>query len=227
MAEGRQDTPEKQLLKLIEDPNAAGGSAIQQARLKHKGLGMLSLSSLRGALFGRFSFLKRTGQKKAGSLRLSFSFSAVNKLLLGAIILFFIYVAGDTLASSVNLMHPPNFAFQKEKTAAGEPQSIGTLKEVSYYLQKVAVRDIFKEFRPQAANEKREVLPPDSNEKIKNLTLVGISWSSSPDVIIEDKAQQRTFFLKQGQSVGAGAKVEAIYKDRVIVSLEGKEFELR
>ena len=68
---------------------------------------------------------------------------------------------------------------------------------------------------------------PDAAEAIQNLALVGISWSSNPDAIVEDKAAQRTFFVKRGQMVGDAIKVEAIFKDHVVVVYEDKEYEIR
>ena len=43
--------------------------------------------------------------------------------------------------------------------------------------------------------------PPSQRitELIKNLRLVGISWSADPDVMIEDTNMQRTFFLKKAR----------------------------
>jgi type II secretory pathway component PulC len=70
-------------------------------------------------------------------------------------------------------------------------------------------------------------LVEETAEAIQNLALVGISWSSNPDAIVEDKSQQRTYFVKRGQMVGENVKVEAIFKDHVVVSFEDKEYELR
>ena len=67
----------------------------------------------------------------------------------------------------------------------------------------------------------------ETAEAVKSLALVGISWSKDPDAIIEDKAHQRTFFVKRGQMVGDNIKVEAVFKDHVVLSLDGQEFELR
>ena len=64
MAENGPLTPEKQLLRLIEDSKAAKQGSSPQAAAKLKGPGLLSFSALRGAIFGRISFLKRTTKKK-------------------------------------------------------------------------------------------------------------------------------------------------------------------
>jgi hypothetical protein len=72
-----------------------------------------------------------------------------------------------------------------------------------------------------------EAQPAQDAEAVQSLALVGISWSSNPDAIIEDKARQRTYFVKRGQEVGEGVKVEAIFKDHVVVTFEDREYELR
>ena len=44
--------------------------------------------------------------------------------------------------------------------------------------------------------------------------------------MIEDKQSVKTFFVKRGQMIGP-VKVEAIFKDKVVLSYEGEEIELR
>ena len=106
------------------------------------------------------------------------------------------------------------------------------LKAVSYYLEKARGRDIFQMVRdeePRAKSVSR-ANPPSQRitELIKNLRLVGISWSADPDVMIEDTNLQRTFFLKKGQIIeNINVKVEAVFKDKVVLTCEGEEAELR
>ena len=140
------------------------------------------------------------------------------------------YVVFDAMASAMSLHHPPNFAYQKDRTASLAGGNVSPLKESAYYLQKVSSRDIFKEgAKPveQAAPKKSEAPSIQDNEVVKGLSIVGISWSSDPDVIIEDKSKQKTYFVKRGQMVGDSIKVEAVFKDHVVLSLDGQEFELR
>ncbi len=233
MAEDRPTTPEKQLLKLIEDPkNAAGPSpSSRPGRLSAPGAGRFSLSALRGLFAGRLSFWKRDTQKKISGARLAVDLSWVNRLLYVAIGCLLVYAVFDASASAINLKKSANFAFQKERSSVSRvPNVISPLKEAAYYLQKVNSRDIFKE------GPKRQTTPVEAkaqpiaapvNEAFQSLSLVGISWSANPDVIIEDKAKTRTYFVKRGQTVGDGVKVEAVFKDHVILSFEGQEFELR
>jgi type II secretory pathway component PulC len=57
--------------------------------------------------------------------------------------------------------------------------------------------------------------------------LVGIAWSNDPEAMIEDGKNKRTFFVKRGQTLDDEVKVVTIFKDKVILTFKGKEFELR
>jgi hypothetical protein len=137
----------------------------------------------------------------------------------------------DGMLSSQRLRRPPNFVPPMDMKVPFLKDTIEPLKEMSFYLQKVTSRNIFREGRREAkaAVSDGPAVDPDAeaNAAIQGLSLVGISWSSNPDAIIEDKANSRTFFVKRGQMVGDVVKVEAIFKDHVVLSYEDKEFELR
>ena len=226
MAEDKPATPEQQLLKLIEGESAKGGSASGgKPEGKPKGR-RFSLAWSRA-----FSFRKRAAKKKTAGKRPGPGIAEVNKALIAATVVVFVYVVFDAVASARNLQRPPNFAPLKEMKANTGKESVAPLEETSYYLQKVSSRDIFRE------GKKKEAAPVQSApaavdltetaEAIQGLALVGISWSSNPDAIIEDKAKQRTYFVKRGQDVGDGVKVEAIFKDHVVVTYQDREYELR
>jgi hypothetical protein len=225
MADDRQITPEKQLLSLIEGKESEGGkSPLEAARTKRSTLNALSF----GSLFGRLSFFKRATKKKMSApSKFSISFVLVNRVLLVAVISFAVYVVGDTVASALSLAHLPNIVPQGEKIGPGSEGKVSPLKEESYYIEKVNSRDIFKEYKEADQRKEKKEAPASENEAMKNLSLVGISWSADPDVIIEDKSQQKTYFVKRGQTVGNGVKVEAVFKDKVVLSVEGQEYELR
>ncbi len=228
MAENKPATPEQQLLKLIEGqgkPGAVGASGASPATKKPKGRGV-SLAAVLGAL----SFWKRRAKKKSFGRRSPFSIGEMNKALVAASLVLFVYVMFDAVASARNLQKPPNFAPTKDRVTKSAKETLGPLAETSYYLQKVSARDIFREGKkPPAPVEAtpEAVNMTETSEVVQGLALVGISWSSNPDAIIEDKSKQRTYFVKRGQDVGDGIKVEAIFKDHVVVTFEDREYELR
>jgi hypothetical protein len=117
-------------------------------------------------------------------------------------------------------------AVAKIKIVSEEGQKkIEPLKELSYYLDEVKRRDIF---RP---NEEAPVVEdiPESSESLtkaaEGLTLQGISWGDLPKAMIfwqKDKDSQM-YFLVEGQAIGTtGLKVTKISKSSVKIG-DGKE----
>lgn len=228
MAEDKPTTPEQQLLKLIEGQGQPG--PVSSSRKKTVQARGFSPGRLWTALSASFSFWKRRAKKRPHARRLAFGIAEVNKALVAAAGLLFVYVVFDAAASARNLQRPPNFAPIKDVSPKTARQTVAPLEETSYYLEKVSSRDIFKEGKkeqkpvesaPEAAQATGDA------EAVQSLALVGISWSSNPDAIIEDKAKQRTYFVKRGQELSDGVKVEAIFKDHVVVTYEDREYELR
>ena len=91
-------------------------------------------------------------------------------------------------------------------------------------------RDIFeigyKPIEPPAVDEGDKLPSQKTLEATRNLNLVGISWSDDPDAMIEDTQALRTFFVKRGDYIGS-IKVEAIFKEKVLLSVDGEEVELK
>ena len=75
---------------------------------------------------------------------------------------------------------------------------------------------------------KTEVKPPSSGiiGVTQHLRLAGISWSDDPDAMIEDTRTKRTLFVKRGGMIGK-IKVQAIFKDKVVLFYDGEEIELK
>ncbi|MBU1061610.1 MAG: hypothetical protein KJ957_01620 [Candidatus Omnitrophica bacterium] len=229
MAQERPVTPEKQLLKLIEDPKAKGAGA-QSYAARHR----LSFFSL-AAWKSRLSFLKgnlRKGAKTGRFQRLDTK--TVNKFLCLLIFSLGAYFITDLYISMVNFKKMPNLKFEIQKSLKSEilPEVSVLRKKVAYYLEKVRDRDIFNMGIKQVVEEISEVehkpkLPTSKiMDAVQNLKLVGISWSDDPDAMIEDTKAMRTFFVKRGQMIG-DIKVQAIFKDKVILGYAGEEMELK
>lgn len=221
MAENRDVTPEKQLLRLIE--GSGGKGAVEEAKVERAGRGFLSL----GALKGRFSFFKRSAAKQSVHTRkFSLSLASANRVLALVAAALLVYVASDAFTSYGRAAHPPQFGLEKDKTFAYVPPQSAVLHEAAYYMDKVSSRDIFHEKRP-VLEKKKAAAPAVDNSATKKFSLVGISWSANPDAIIEDKERSKTYFVKRGQLIGDNVKVEAIFKDKVVLSKDDQEFELR
>lgn len=227
MAEERDLTPEKQLLKLIE--NAKGGEGAGAAKLKHRGLGFLSLGSLKGVFFGRFSFLKRTTKKKIKGSAFTIDLKVVNRFLAVSAAALLVYIVADMGYAAVQAAHPPQFAFQEEPAAAaGGADFASPLKDLNFYLDKAASKDLFREVQAQAeVQSETPAAAPAQESIVKSLSLVGISWGANPEIIVEDKKRKKTYFLKKGQVLRDNVRVHAIFKDKVVLKDEKGEYELR
>jgi len=133
------------------------------------------------------------------------------------------------LYSVINLNKGSGLNFEiKESAASSAIPEVSLLKAGTYYLGKARARDIFKMVLTSEAEEPQETEITVSKilEASQNLKLVGISWSEDPDVIIEDTNQERAYFLKRGQKIN-DLTVKAIFKDKVILSYNDEEVEIK
>jgi type II secretory pathway component PulC len=83
-------------------------------------------------------------------------------------------------------------------------------------------------FSPASLAESEEGLSGDQrlHKLAEDLTLVGISWNQEqPLAMIEDKQEQKTYFLRQGESIGE-FQIKQILKNKVILNFEGQDLEL-
>ncbi|MFC1807797.1 hypothetical protein ACFL0T_05465 [Candidatus Omnitrophota bacterium] len=225
MAQEGSATPEKQLLKLIEDPSAHAAAAKGKI-IKRKGKSLFSP----GAWLGRISFFK-------GGLRgLSFrrlNMKAVNRILGLSNFVLIAYLGISISNSVVDMKNSGAIEFKIREGAKAESITlIPLLKQKSFYLSKVRQRNIFKMGAEDIMDTTEEPIVEATSttaaiiEATQHLKLVGISWSSNPDAMIEDTRALRTFFVKSGQMIGE-VKVVNILKDRIVLSHDGEEIELR
>ncbi|MCU0665998.1 MAG: hypothetical protein MUF05_02775 [Candidatus Omnitrophica bacterium] len=64
-----------------------------------------------------------------------------------------------------------------------------------------------------------------AGELFKNINLVGIMLEPTPQAVIEDKKNQRTYYLTVGQSFG-DMTVEEIHDGKIIIDYKGQKMEL-
>ncbi len=227
MAQKERGTPEKQLLRLLENEGSKGASVKGQA-VKKKGLSLFSPGAWKGRLF----FFKDGFKKGArGVSAPQIDIKSVNRMIVLSIIALIGYLVFTLYVSIDNLNTLPNLTSGMKDTlkSAGFPE-VSPLKAISYYTEKVIERNIFKMGMTDiGAREEVVILEPAAEtivELIQNLRLVGISWSDEPDAMIEDVEAVRTFYVRRGHMIGM-LKVQAIFKDKVILSYEGAEVELK
>jgi type II secretory pathway component PulC len=222
MAEHERLTPEKQLLNLIENPK---GEQIKAENLKRQGKKWFSL----GALKGRLSFSSDKRPSFKDFVKAGFGVKQINLSLKISIIFLAIYLSYNVVVMALELKKASNLIFTADKIPADSQEHTSPLKEMQYYLKKPSARNLF-DFGASPKIEPKKELPsaaPLAVDYSKDFSLVGIAWSANPEAMIEDVKNKRTHFARQGQLIEGRAKVVAIFKDRVMLNVEGKEFELK
>ena len=225
MPSEQSSTPERQLLKLIEEKKKS--SSLASKGSMRKGLSFFSL----GAIRGRLSFLEEK-LKRILSGGLSLDLSSINKLLIVVVLGTLFILIFNFIDSMLGLEKQVEASFKIEgKEPAFKFQDVSILKKPAYYLEQARKRDIFnlasKTVPKQTPKELGIQEVKEVTEEKDNLRLVGISWSDDPDAMIEDLRSKRTFFVKRGSTIINGIEVVAIFRDKVVLRYKGKELELK
>lgn len=221
MAGEKPLNPEKDLLKLIEKPIAK--ESIAASVIRRRSLSFFSLTALRG----RFAFLKSHWREFDFRRVRELDIKVVNRGLEFFIFLLAFYFIASLSTNIFSLSRPLDLKVNMEKAAELKSASFDSiLKTASYYLEKARGRDIFRRGRDKVDNLLKG---PSARalEATAHLRLVGISWSADPDAMIEDTRNPRTLFLKKGQLIDNEIKLEAIFKDKIVLSYKGEEVELK
>lgn len=223
MADKKDLTPEKQLLGLIESQKGAG--SLRSAAIRYQRQSFFSFPALRGRLrFFRQRFSAILKLRDPSQLDIK----AINDILKLVVFTLAFYLLASSVASTVKLQRGLNISVVAEgKAASGTSSVTPLLKAGSYYLEKARGRDIFNMGPKKVSPDIQRGPSQRLIDATQHLRLVGISWSNDPDVMIEDTKNQRTLFLKKGQVIENEIKLQAVFRDKVILSLQGEEIELK
>lgn len=232
----RKPTPEEQLLKLIENPDAGtqAGTPAKPGTAKKAGAGpSFSLGKLPGFL----DYFKNSfgAKKSSGGVAVSVDIKSVNKILMVLVFVSVIYLLVDLLFLKSG---QADFLSQVGTSDPVYPLlDDGTNREpveLASYMNTLRTRN---PFLPPPAPEERMVTPeaeftaqPSQAEggitdALQGLKLVGVSWAKEPLAMIEDIATGKTYFVRRGQEV-KGVKVQTVFKEKVVVTYNGQEGEL-
>lgn len=229
MAENEPLTPEKQLLKLIENPKQ---ETIKVESAKREGKKVFSAS----AFMGRISFWKSTSLKRWLSLQnltnSSLGIRQINLVLKLAVLVLSLCFAYSLVRMNSELKRASNLILEDAAAPSlAVAEDAGELKNISYFLDRIIKRNIFSigEIQKPVAPTPAVVINsgPDDSARVKDFSLVGIAWSANPEAMIEDKKNKRTFFVRRGDPVDNSIRVVTIFKDSVILNYRGKEYELK
>jgi len=229
MAENESLTPEKQLLKLIENSTSSKQEPLLQVeKAKREAKKWFSLNALKGRLSFLKTFLSGLGSSFRERSKNPLGIRHFNFLLKCLILFLSLYLGYTIVVTALELKRTSNLIFKYEGSPSSLPEPAPMLKNLSYYMDKVTARDIFNlgALPTPEEKEKESALPPEEAVS-KKFSLVGIAWSDNPEAMIEDTESKRTHFVKRGRTINQDIKVVAIFKDRVVLSYEDEEFELR
>ena len=120
----------------------------------------------------------------------------------------------------------------KRLLALGD-DSIEAFQDLDVYMQGLQEKDIFRataiqrEAKVEEVEEVEEAAPtgPNIQDIISDLSLGGIFEGQNMEAIVEDRSQQKTYFLKQGDEI-KGVTVKEILSDRVILQMGDQEADL-
>ena len=214
-------TPEEQLLNLIED-----GEGPSTLGLKRKKSSLFSLINL-NALLSFFPFLMRSIRDGLAKLKGGAdepNLKVWNKVLAVLAVVLFFYLTADFALRRLDIKQ-----FSKRismvKSRSFKEKSVPEVKLFLYYLEMMQRRDIFSPVKLMSAENPDVEAKKILDTLIKDLKLVGISWGNDPQVIIEDTKDNKTYFLKTGDTISK-FKIDVIFKDKVILESEGQKMEL-
>lgn len=159
--------------------------------------------------------------------RFSFGLREINKLLLTAVAVIFVFLILDFLKGAESLRKKIDSAvdFNTAKTSSNV---MAPERNLSDYLDLAAERNIFQPFEKKVVKEKSAVEsppPPGIAVVTQKLKLVGVSWvdsAQSASAMIEDTESGITYFVHQGERVKEFT-VKTIYANQVILTSEGEE----
>lgn len=228
MAEDQPDTPEKQLLRIIENPKQP---VLKVEETKRQSKKWFSINALKGrisfwsSLSGKqwFSFKKFT--KSGVGIRQINLGLRIAVFCLAGFLIYYVVQKSLQLKRASNLILDSS-AGEVQIQQSGEPE----IKNLSYYMEKVSARNLFaigEVPEPEVKPGDEGKLTTKEADRAKDFTLVGIAWSADPEAMIEDTKNKRTYFVKRGQPLDNEVRIVTIFKDKVILTYNNKEFELR
>jgi len=190
-------------LKIIENPgNPAGISPRPDGRAENKKAA--PAESFSKALTGRFNL------KTAVQLSVAVAVLATLFLLYDYLI-----ASRDSSGRLKNVLSRGAAVTVVEAVTEKAPE----LKDL---LEPAGKHNIFA-IEPEKADS---LLAAETAQAISSLKLVGILWSERPQAMVEDTKSAKTYLLNNGDSIN-DLQVRKIYVDKIVLSKDGKDWELR
>lgn len=224
-------TPEKKLLKLIEDPpgGAQGEAGGPRGKRGFDWRGWVSPQALQGRLAAAQERWKQVAKRRGDELDLR----KITQVVKISVIVFAVYAVG-ALAFEVNATgrEYQSFLTIPQKEMAEMLASETRLFDKKLF-EEIEKRNVFIPVAKRVEDDKKRTdggVSMKLVELTQNLKLVGISVnpvdSARTFCMVEDLKKNVTTFLKVGDTI-MGMKVAEIQPDVVVLTYRGEEIELR
>lgn len=103
------------------------------------------------------------------------------------------------------------------------------VKDLSYYTQKINMRNIFKPYEKEQLDKVNVGAKPNLARKMSKYKLVGVAWLDLPEsasVMVEDTTNGLTYFLREGEKLD-DVTIKTIYTDRAVFGYENEEMTIK
>jgi len=206
-------TPEERLLKIIENPKELEKQKIPPA---------FKLGAAKATARKLLFDIKRIDKR---AILKQFNLTLVNRVVFGCCIIFTI----GCIAGFIRTQSRFNNGFLEILSGLGAQEAESSEKS-SYKLsirdisQQAARRNIFALLSSGIADQPPEKVNMEA--AASNFKLVGVMWSENPQAMIEDTKMQKTYLLNSGEKMG-DFMIKNIFREKVIISKDSQEWELR
>jgi type II secretory pathway component PulC len=200
-------SPEERLLAIIKEQDKKAGPSDTGKKKKFANVSEIF----------RGRFLKN-------NLPCSNILKSVNKYLMALLAILIIYLIYDILFARPykdigTLISRENGA--KENAVRGaKKETSSNMKEYSYYINEISGKQIFGQ--PVRAEESASAVAAVSDDASANFGLAGIVAGNNPQVIVQNKKNEKVYYLNKGDSLD-GYIVEEISKNKVVLDRDGKK----
>lgn len=102
-------------------------------------------------------------------------------------------------------------------------------RDISFYAQKIGLRNIFKPYEKEQMDKVSVASKPDIAKKLSKYKLVGVAWLDLPEsasVMVEDTTNGMTYFLREGEKLD-DVTIKSIYTDRAVFGYENEEITIK
>lgn len=208
-------SPEERLLKVIETPIEEAKDLKWQTKkdIKNERSGFLELLGIHDPQAG--SFKKRI---------LSYlTFKSLNRFLAGLCVLVLFFWIFDFFSQHITFSRRFLVIEKRLEDAMGESLLSEQQNENKKDLKEAMTRNVFTLAPTKIEVESQGT---DYNQMVADLKVVGIIWSDNPQAMIESKKEAKTFLLNKHDKIQQ-LTIKEIRKDKVVVTAEGREWELR